>query len=123
LGMFTGRRRMRTFTEISRRRRLSSQSQADVRESEEVIGELEEQIQNLRQEWDVALSELARRAEDLPRQMEQVQVAPRKTDIEVVVFGLAWVPFWRVALQDGSGEKQMVTLPAYQGDRVVTKRL
>ena len=123
LGMLTGRRRMRTFTEVSRRRRLSSQAQADVQESEEVIGELEERIEELRQEWDAALGELARRAEDLPRQMEQVQVAPKKTDIEVIVFGLAWLSFWRGALQDGCGAKRTLKLPAYQSTRVVTKQV
>ena len=31
-----------------------------------------------------------------------LSLAPRKSDVQVTRFGLAWAPFWRVALPDGA---------------------
>jgi hypothetical protein len=115
LGLFTGRRRSRTFSEVSRRRRLTSQAQADVQESEEVITDLEKQIAELRREWDQALQELTEEAAEVSRQVEEVQIKPRKTDIDLTVFGLAWVPYWHVAFEDASGASRTLMLAAYQG--------
>jgi hypothetical protein len=115
LGLFTGRRRSRAFSEASRRRRLTSQSRADVEESEEVIKQLEQQIEELRQEWSEALDELAQEAKEKSRQIEEVQIKPRKSDIDLTVFGVAWVPYWHVSLEDPSGAVQTAMLPAYRG--------
>ncbi len=115
LGLFTGRRQSRAFSEVSRRRRLTSQSRADVEESEEVIKQLEQQIEELRQEWQEALGELAREAKEMSRQIEEVQIKPRKSDIDLTVFGVAWVPYWHISLEDASGAVQTAMLPAYRG--------
>jgi hypothetical protein len=115
LGLFTGRRRLRTFSEISRRRRLASQARADVQESEEVLDELEQEIDGIRQEQEEALRELAERTADLSRQIKEVYIRPRKSNIDVIVFGLAWVPAWQVSYRDASGLQRTVMLPAYRG--------
>jgi hypothetical protein len=115
LGLFTGRRRLRTFSEVSRRRRLASQARADVEESEEVLEELEQDVEQIRQEHEEALRELAERTADLSRQIEQVHIGPKKSNIDVIVFGLAWVPSWQVTYRGASGEQRTVMLPAYRG--------
>jgi hypothetical protein len=86
-----------------------------VQESEEVITDLEKQIAELRREWDQALQELTEEAAEVSRQVEEVQIKPRKTDIDLTVFGLAWVPYWHVAFEDASGASRTLMLAAYQG--------
>jgi len=115
LGLFTGRRRSSALTGMSRKRRLTSQSRADVEESEQVISELEQQIEELRRKWDEALKDLAAQVADVSRQLDQVQIKPRKSDIDLVVFGVAWVPSWQVSFEDASGAVQTTMLPAYKG--------
>jgi hypothetical protein len=44
--------------------------------------------------------------------MEEFTVKPRRTDVRVEFCGLAWVPTWRVALEDG----RQVDLPAREMD-------
>jgi len=122
LGLFTGRRRLRTFSEVSRRRRLASQAQADVEESEEVISELEQQMEEIHREWDEALSELAHRVANMSRQIEEVEIKPKKTDIDVTVFGVAWVPSWRISYEDASGAVKTVMLQAYRGRQTRSRR-
>jgi hypothetical protein len=115
LGLFTGRRRLRTFSEVSRRRRLTSQARADVEESEEVLDELDQGAERIRQEQELALRELAERSAELPRQITEVHIRPKKSNIQVIVFGLAWVPFWQVSYRDATGQQSAVVLPAYRG--------
>ncbi len=115
LGLFTGRSRSTALSQASRKRRLTSQSRADVEESEEVIKRLEQQIKELQQEWQEALDALTQEAKEMSRQIEEVQIKPRKSDIDLTVFGVAWVPHWHVSLADASGAVQSVMLPAYRG--------
>jgi len=115
LGLFTGRRRLRTFSEVSRRRRLTSQARADVEESEEVLDELDQEIDDIYREQEEALRDLAKRTAELSRQVEEVPIRPKKSNIDVMVFGLLWVPTWQVAYRDASGAEGTVVLPAYRG--------
>jgi hypothetical protein len=115
LGLFTGRSRSRALSQASRKRRLTSQSRADVEESEEVIEQLEQQIKELRQEWRKALDELTQEAKEMSREIEEVQIKPRKSDIDLTIFGVAWVPSWHVSLEDASGAVQTTMLAAYRG--------
>jgi hypothetical protein len=115
LGILTGRRRLRTFSEVSRRRRLVSQAKADVEESEEVLDELEQDAEQIHLEHEEALRELAQRTADLSRHIEQVHIGPKKSNIDVIVFGLAWVPTWQVTYGDASRAERTVMLPAYRG--------
>ena len=91
------------------------QAKADDEESEEVIRDLERQMDDVRREWDEALADLADRVADMPRQIDQVQIKPKRSDIDVTVFGVGWVPSWRIVHQEGSGAVETVMLPAYRG--------
>jgi len=118
----TGHRRTRVFSEISRRRRLAAQAKADVEESEQVIRELKQKIEDLRQEWDEALRELDDRVKQMSRQVQEVQIRPKKTNIDVTVFGIGWVPFWYISYEDSSGAMQTATLQAYRGRQHSTEQ-
>ena len=63
-----------------------------------------QQLQKLEAKWKEdelkAREEWRRKGENIA----DITLAPRKSDVQVTRFGLAWVPFWRVALPGGGSE-------------------
>jgi N-acyl-D-aspartate/D-glutamate deacylase len=82
-----------------------------VKESEEAIDELEEQIEELEQEAKAELEELDEKWRGLLDDVEDVEVRPRRTDVSVDLFALAWLPHWELRI----GE-QVLSMPAFEED-------
>ena len=49
--------------------------------------------------------------------VEEVRIAPSKTDMDLLVFGVAWVPYWHVSLKESLEKTEMVVLPAFRGSQ------
>lgn len=94
LSMFS-RRRRRLTTSLTKRR-LTQQAKADVKESIEAIDDLEEQINVLEAEFKAKLDEIGDRWGDLVNDISEVTLAPKKADIFVDDFGVAWMPYYLV---------------------------
>jgi hypothetical protein len=109
VGLFTGRRMSRRLSTARTKHRLSQQAKADVKESEQVIAELEQQIDDLEKEARREVEELSDKWVGLIDQVEEIQVRPRRKDVQVVLFALAWMPCWEVTV----GE-QVVSMPAFE---------
>jgi DNA helicase HerA-like ATPase len=110
-GLFTGSRSSRRLSAASRKRRMTRQAKADVKESEETIDELEEQIEELEQEAKAELDELDEKWRGLLDDVEDVEVRPRRADVSVDLFALAWLPHWELRI----GE-QVLSMPAFEED-------
>jgi len=108
-GLLTGKRSSRRLSSASTKRRMTQQAKARVKESEAVIEELEEQIEALEQEAKAELEELDAKWRELIDDVEEVEVRPRRTDVRVDLFALAWLPHWELQI----GE-QMLSLPAFE---------
>jgi len=108
-GLLTGKRSSSRLSSASRKRRMTRQAKADVKESEEVIEELEEQIETLEQEAEDELKELDAKWRELIDDVEEIEVRPRRADVRISLFALAWLPHWELEL----GE-QMLSLPAFE---------
>lgn len=100
LGFLTGRR-SRVLSTASRKHRLTKQAEADVRESEEAIKDLEAQLKALAEEWQEEVEEINDRWAATLEEIEVVEIAPRRRDVVVDYCGLAWVPEWEVETEDG----------------------
>ncbi len=50
---------------------------------------------------------------DIASDIQESPLRPRKTDIRVKAFGLAWVPHWMVSFEDEGGETDQRRVPAY----------
>ncbi|MBN1438783.1 MAG: hypothetical protein JW929_05160 [Anaerolineales bacterium] len=87
-GLLTGRSR-RLTTSLTKRR-LTSNAAADVEESKQTIESLKKQIQDLERQKTAAA----------PAETAEVTLRPAKKDIYVDLFGVAWVPQYR--LSDGA---------------------
>ena len=112
-GLFTGRRSSSRISSASRRRRMTRQAKADVEESVEAIAELEEQMEELEEEAKEEVEELKEKWEQLVDEMEEIPVRPRRADVRVNLFALAWVPRWEVTVAG-----QALSMPAFEVERV-----
>jgi hypothetical protein len=107
--LFAGRRSSSRLSKASTKRRLTRQARADIEESEEQIEDLEEQIDELEAEAKREIEELAEKWSALIDEWEEVEVRPRRTDVRINLFALAWLPRWEVMVGD-----QPLSMPAFE---------
>jgi hypothetical protein len=96
LGLFGGRKSSRRLSSSLTKRRMTEQAKADVEESEDAIAQYEKDIQALEQERQSAIDEINSRWGDVVNDTSEVTVTPKKTDIYVELFGVAWMPYYLV---------------------------
>jgi hypothetical protein len=89
-GLLTGRSR-RLSTSLTKRR-MTSKAAGDVEESKQTIELLQKQIQELEQQKAAGAPQSA--------QASEITLTPAQKDVYVELFGVAWVPFYR--LSDGT---------------------
>ena len=110
VGLVTGRRTRRGASTASRKRRLTQQAKADIKESEEAIDDMEGQIDQVGANLKNELDELTARWAGLIDDVQQEEVRLRRTDVRVNLFGLAWLPGWDITVP---GQPIPYHLPAY----------
>jgi hypothetical protein len=87
------RGRSRRLTTSLTKRRLTAKAAGDVEESKQVIGELKNQIAALEQERAAAAGIAGQAAQ----QAVEIRLTPARKDVYVELFGVAWVPYYRLA--------------------------
>jgi hypothetical protein len=103
-----GGHRSRRISSAMSKHRMTEQSKGDVNESVDVIAEYKQQLTQLEQTRQQALNEAGSKWGDVVNNITEIPVLPKKTDIYVNLFGVAWLPYYQVK----SGE-QTVELPAF----------
>ncbi len=109
VGLFSRRKISTGLSTASRRRRMTRKAKADIEESEAVIKELEEQIDKLEAEAKEEMEQVTAKWAELADEREEVEVRPRRTDVRIDLFALAWAPRWEVKVGD-----QAVSMPAFE---------
>jgi len=108
LGLFGGRKSSRRLSSSLTKRRMTEQAKADVEESEDAIAQYEQDIQALENERTGAIMEIKDRWGDVVNDITEVTITPKKTNIFIELFGVAWMPYYMV--RSGGG---VVELPAF----------
>jgi hypothetical protein len=72
---------------------MTAQAKSDIKESEEVIEEMELEMDSLQEEASLAISEVEDKWEEVAAEIEEISVTPYKKDILIDVFGVAWMPY------------------------------
>lgn len=103
-----GRRGRRRISSSLSKRRLTEKARADVEESVDAIDDYENQIAKLEERREEAIQEINDKWGDVVNDITEVTVTPKKTDVFVNLFGVAWVPFY--AVQTGAGT---IEVPAF----------
>ncbi len=97
--------------------RLAQNAKADVQESEETIAQYKKDLAALQRELADVTAEVNDRWGQVVNDISEVSIKPKKTDIYVSLFGVAWKPFYIVQAGD-----ETIELPAF-GVRVILVRL
>ena len=77
-------------------------------ESQQAIADMEQQIGDLKGEMEAELDEVEAKWDALMGETREVPVMPKKSDVRVGLFGVAWLPHYLVA--DGN---RTLEVPAY----------
>jgi len=113
LGVLLGRRRTRPLSQASQKRRLTSRARAEMKESEDAIERLKQDIAELNDEQERVMAEVRDKWADLAEGVQESRLRPKKTDIRLKAFGLAWVPHWLLSYEDEGGNRREARVPAY----------
>ena len=105
---FVGLTRKKSITSQFTKQRLTEQAKANVEESVQAIAQYKKDLAALQQERDQTAAEINGRWGQVVNDISEVTVTPKKTDIYVNLFGVAWMPFY-VVEADG----QTLELPAF----------
>jgi hypothetical protein len=108
-GLFSGRKKSTALSSASRRRRMTKEAKAQVEESEQAIKNLEAQIADLEEEAKQAEADLTAKWQELMDEVQEIEIRPRRSDVRVNRFALAWIPRWEVSM----GE-QTIVLAAFE---------
>ena len=112
LSFFLGRRRTRDASTIARRRRLTSKAKMDIEETKEELSELDEEIQKLENELKKVTDEIVKDWEEVTDELEREELKPRRSEVNVKLIALAWVPHWYLSYNDGVISRD-TTFPAH----------
>jgi hypothetical protein len=104
-----GGRRSRRISSTMSKHRMTEQSKADVDESVAAIEEFKQQLVQLEQTRQQALDEAGTKWGELVNDITEIPVMPKKADVYVNLFGVAWLPYYQV-----EAAEQTVEIPAFQ---------
>jgi predicted nucleic acid-binding Zn-ribbon protein len=90
------------------KRRLTEKARLDVVESEEQIEEYKADLELLAEEEADAIQELQDKWEEIADEVDEIEVSPYKKDVNVELFGVAWLPHHLI-----SSDGRVFELPAY----------
>jgi septal ring factor EnvC (AmiA/AmiB activator) len=109
IGLLSGRRSSRRLSSISSKDRLKRVAKAEVQESEQAIEDLEAQIKELEDQAKQEQEELTAKWQQLMDETQPIEIRPKRSDIQVSHFSVAWAPRWEVTVAG-----QTLSLPALE---------
>jgi Helicase HerA, central domain len=94
MGALLGRKSTRRATSSARSFGQASTQKADVSIAESKLDDLQNQYQDLDREFNLAMEEVAKKASIEKMTFETINIPPKKTDLSVEEFFVAWVPWF-----------------------------
>jgi hypothetical protein len=95
-GLFGGRRKASRLSSSLTKRRMTEQAKADVEESVDAIEQFKQQIAEAEKRREETMAEINDRWGRVVNEITEVTIAPKKTDVFVKLFGVAWMPYYFV---------------------------
>jgi len=108
LGVFGGRSSNRRLSSSLSKHRLTEQAKEDVQESIDSLKQYDQELAALEQQCQQAMEAASGQWGDVVNDITEIPILPKKMDIYVNLFGVAWLPYYLV--QSGA---EMVELPAF----------
>jgi hypothetical protein len=104
LGLFSGSRSSRRVSSSLTKRRMTSKAKADVEESLDTIEEFKSELAELEAELAEELDDLDDHWGDIAAEIEETVIKPKKKDLRLEFFGVAWFPRWQLLVGETSFE-------------------
>ncbi|MBI5297286.1 MAG: DUF853 family protein [Chloroflexi bacterium] len=95
-GLFTGSRSTRKLSSSLTKRRMTEQAKADVDESIDAISQFKKELAVLQQRRQDVVDDVNASWGDVVNKITEVVIAPKKTDVFINLFGVAWLPYYQV---------------------------
>jgi hypothetical protein len=96
-----GRRRLyRSVSWSASRGRLAKQAKLELEDSREEIEALETELSDLQGELEREITRITPKWVDILKGLTAYHLHPRRSDVEVSIVGLAWVPVWAITYAD-----------------------
>ncbi|MDI6769985.1 MAG: DUF87 domain-containing protein [Anaerolineales bacterium] len=108
LSVFGGRRSSRRLSTSLTKRRLTEQAKEEVDESVEAIQDYKQGLAQLEQARQQALAEASRKWGDVVNDITAITLTPKKMDVYVNLFGVAWLPYYLM-----QSDNETIELPAF----------
>jgi chromosome segregation ATPase len=113
VGMLLGRRSTRVASRALSKQRQTKLAKIKLEEAEADVVDLQQDIDELEEELQEEVAEVRDRWEEALVEFEEVAVTPRRTDVQISLFGLAWAPHWQITYQGRGGATLTELVPAY----------
>ena len=89
-----------TLSRVSRTRRYKSQASDNVYEAGQRINEIAAQLDETQQTMEDDLRRINDKWAQIANHTEDYRITPYKKDIQISFFGLGWIPYWLVTLNN-----------------------
>ena len=103
-----GGKRSRRISSTMSKHRMTEQTKGDVDNSANAIEEFKEQLMRLEQSRQQAMDQAGTKWGEAVNNVTEIPVLPKKTDVYINMFGVAWLPYYQVK----SGDR-IVEIPAF----------
>jgi len=113
VGMFLGRRSTRVASRAVSKHRQTTLAKIKLDEAEANVEALQQDVKELEEELQEQAAAVRDRWEEALVEFEEVAIKPRRTDVQINLFGLAWAPHWQIMYQDRGGGARTELVPAY----------
>jgi hypothetical protein len=113
LSWVLGGRSMRGLSTAASKRRMTARVGMAVEETEKEITELKQQMGELESQLKERTEEITVKWANLLDDLSSEEITPRRSDVDVQMVTLAWLPSWLIRYEDGATSRT-ATVAAYQ---------
>ncbi len=112
IGMFMGRRSTRSASKAMNKYQKSKTVAIDIQEAQKDIESINKEMQLLENKLKLEVESIKEKREKEASDIKEILIQPKKSDIEVKMISLAWVPYWEISYKiDGNLKTEII--PAY----------
>jgi hypothetical protein len=113
LSWVLGGRSMRGLSTAASKRRMTARAGMSVEEAEKEIAALQEETASLEEELKEQSEAITMKWANLLDQLTTEEITPRRTDVDVQMVALGWLPSWLIRYEEGVTTRT-ATVAAYQ---------
>jgi hypothetical protein len=112
VGMFMGRRSTRSASKAMNKYQKSKTVTADIDKAQKDIVSINKEMESLENELKMRIEEIKQKREKEINEIKEVVIQPKKSDIELKMVSLVWIPKWEISYNE-NGNKKMEVIQAY----------